>query len=267
MATFTATFEAADSRVRLTLTGATGAATATFYSRLQGTSAWNVVRGASAVPISAGEAPAVFDYEFPAGSPAAVTTEYRFLTNNAIDQTTTCAVTIAGQAWLKFPGYPFLNRALTVTARSSVTRGARGNLLPVVNTRAPLAVQEFMGGRACSVVARTTTWTAYKELDAALGIGGVVFLHSDEAALGLPSIYAIVQSAESEVGPRHNTQTRYTTIELAEVTQPGFAYAGTLGTYQTLLTNYLTYQLVLDAHLTYALLLELEGSPADVVVG
>ena len=268
MATLTATFDSGESRVRLELTGATSATTATYYRRLQGASTYDVVRGAAAVPVTSGTAIVVFDHEFPAGNPAATTVEYRTITNNSIDTTTTVAVDLSDQVWLKFPGFPFLNRPLTVVGRSKVTRASRGDLVPVVTARAAVAVQEFMAGRAYSVVVRTTTWSEFAELDAALALGGVVFLHGDEARLGLPSMFAVVTTHESEPGPKTHTEIRYTTIGLSEVAVPGYLYAGSVGTWQTLLSSYATWQLVLDepTFTTWSTLLELEGSASDVIV-
>ncbi|MDN5929491.1 MAG: hypothetical protein L0I24_00230 [Pseudonocardia sp.] len=192
-----------------------------------------------------------------------------FVRASGYDESDTVPVTIEGEAWLKFPGYPYLNRQLTVTGRSGIARSTRGDLVQVVNTRAPVAVQEFMTGRSCSLIARTETWEEYVELDTALGLGGVLFLHADEAELGLPSMYATATGIESETGARAHTARRYTTINLAEVSAPGYAYAGTLGTWQTILTTYPTWQDVLDEPLftSWSALLELEGSPSDVIVG
>lgn len=284
MATLTATFERASSRVRLKLEGAATATKATFYGRLTGSSTWYIVRGAFELTVTAGETRSVFDYEFPSTFTdptllgedvllgeelllGGTTVDYKAVLD--VGGTITASspgVDLQQQTWLKFPAYPGRNRRLTVVGRSSVQRNARGNLLPVIGTTPGVAVQEFMTGRTFTVTARTTTWLDYKALDAALAIGGIVHLHADEPALGVPNVYAVVQGITSDPVGRAHGRTRHTEIELAEVSRPHYFYAPAAATCQTVLDAYDTCADLLAAYETCSELLEIEGATEDVIV-
>lgn len=283
-ATLTATWDEERSRVRLDLTGATAAATATFSSRLGGTNTWTVVRGAFEVPVTDGETRTVDDYEFPVSTdyPALLlgddlllgpdtltggsTAEYKVVTDNDLTATTSCGTDLYDQTWLKFPGYPQLNRQITVVGRSAVTRQSRSQVLPIIATGSPAAVGEHMTSRGYSLTLRTTSWPDYRELDTALALGSVVFIHADDGALGLPSVYAVVDGYSSApVGKMHG-RVRHTELNLVEVGRPNYYYAGAVATLATLLDAYDTLADLLAAYDTLAQLRELEGVAADVIV-
>lgn len=282
-ATLTATFESPSSRVRLKLDGATTATTATFYGKLSGTAEWYVVRGAFELTVADGETRTVFDYEFPSTFTdsalmgddvllgddlllGGTTVDYKAVldvggTIEAIPE----GVDIQRLAWLKFPAYPGRNRQISVVGRTEVTRSGRGTLIPIVSTTPGVAVQEFMSGRSFSLTVRTTSWLGYKELDAALSLGGIVFLHADEPRLGVPNIYAVVQNISSAPVGRETGRTRHTVLELAEVSRPHYFYAPAGVTCQMVVDNYATCAAVLAAYPTCAKLLELAGASTDVI--
>lgn len=283
-ATLTATWDEERSRVRLDLTGATSAATATFSSRLSGTNTWTIVRGGFEVSVTDGATRTVDDYEFPGSTDAAAlllgddlllgpdvltggsTVEYKAVTDNSLTATTSCGTDLYQQVWLKFPGYPQLNRQVTVVGRSAVTRKSRGQVLPIIATGSPAAVGEHMTGRGYTITMRTETWPEFRELDTALALGSVVFIHGDDAALGLPSLYAVVDSYSSAPVGRAHGRTRHTEIDLIEVGRPNYYYAGAVATLATLLDAYDTLADLLAAYDTLADLRNLEGVEADVIV-
>lgn len=283
-ATLAAEFEALSSRVRLKLVDGGSATTATFYGRLTGTSEWYVVRGGAELAVSSGETRTVYDYEFPSTftdptllGPDVLLGEELLLGGTTVDYKAVLdvggtilappeAVDIQRQAWLKFPAYPGRNRRITVVGRSAVERSGRGALISLVSTTPGVAVQEFMTGRSYSLTVRTESWLAYKELDASLSVGGIVFLHADEPRLGVPNIYAVVQGVSSSPVGRTLGRTRHTQIELTEVSRPHFYYAPAGVTCQMVVDNYATCALVLAAYQTCSDLLELSGATSDVVV-
>lgn len=265
----TALFEPTTSRVSLAATALGAATWATFLSRRAGTSAWTVVRGGYRVPVAFGVVIGpLYDYEFPVADELPGTVEYRMEPSTGTAEQTSASCSVAGQCWLKFCGFPFLNRRITVTDRAGVARDARGQLLEVVAQRAGIAVQEVMSGQTTEITARTTTWAEWRSLDAALSIGSIIYLHPDEAKLGVPAMYATLTSVKSDPGPRRRAgyQVRYTRLALAECARPGYAYAGSVGTWQTVLNTFSTWQGLLDAYPTWQQVLTLQGSAADVVV-
>lgn len=265
--TLSATFQPADSRVLLQATSLGAVTLATFWSRLSGTLTWTQVRGAIDVPVAGGTSAPVLDYEFPVTGSTAATVEYAVTAAGGVDQRATVSVSVADECWLKFPGFPFLNLPLQVIEPGTISRNSRGSLLPIASARGALAVQEFMSGRGISFTVRTTTWADYVDLDAALSLGSIVFLHADEARLGLPAMYGVVNRLTSDKAARRHGETRYTVIGVDEVAKPSPFYAGAVGTWQSVLTGYDDWDEVATTYSSWNDLLLIEGSPSDVVVG
>ncbi|MCF7548896.1 hypothetical protein [Pseudonocardia sp. WMMC193] len=264
----TATWDPTNARVQLQATGLSASATSTWLEyRVTGTTQWTVVRGAGQVTVTSSATPVLFQHDPPVGSSGVATIEYRHNPNVGSQETTTVGISVADQAWLKWLGYPFLNRRLTVTGYSEITRSGRGQINQVINSRLGVSVGEFMGAREFEFTVRTDTWDQWRELDAALSVGGVVYLLADERALGLPVVNAVVRSITTPPGPRHYIERRYTTIGITEVTAPGWGYAGSVGTWQTVVNQYATWAAVQAAQPTWADLATLAGSTGDVVVG
>lgn len=263
----TATWEAANARVLLQATGVTGATSCVISYRLSGATAWNVVRGAGSVAVSADAIPPQYQHDPPVGQDGTATIEYQLVPNTGATLTTSVAISVADQAWLKFVGFPFLNRALTIVDYSDVQRDGRSALNNVINARTPIGVGEFMGPRTVDVTLRLNTWADWRALDDALSIGGVLYLLADEQTLGLPVMYAMATSVKTARSAKHFSERRYVTISLTEVTQPGYAYAGSIGTWQTVLNNYATWAAVAAAQPTWGDLLMLAGAAGDVIVG
>lgn len=264
--TVSATFDPSKSRYRVTGSGLTGS-TATLYHRQTGSSTWSEVRGATSIPITSGETPRLLDYEFPLGSPAVGGVDYRLDVDGVTHGTVTDAQgSIAGQAWLKFVGFPFLNTPIDVIGASPLSRSGRGATLPVAARMLPVAMTEFMSALSLDLTVMTATFAASRELDEALSMGAIVFLHADEEDLGVPNMYAQVTGVSVSFPKAHHSGVRYTELSLEQVAKPDAAYAGALSTYQSVLSSYATYGDVLAAHPSYSILLELEGTPADVIV-
>jgi hypothetical protein len=263
---FAATFEAADSRVRLQVTGETLSFSVTFMKRITGTTSWDIVRGGFGVVVTGGTSPPLYDVEFPAGPNPTQSTDYRASLSSGTTLDVTVSTSIAAQAWLKFIGFPYLNRQITITDYTPITRSGRSALHQVVATRTAVAVQDYMAARRVEIEVRTDTWSDWVALDNALSAGGIVFLHADEADLGLPNLYAVVSSTSTDRGGRHSSARKYTRITLDEVTKPQYLYAGAIGTYQSVITNHPDYTDVATDYATYGDLLEIEGSAADVIV-
>lgn len=264
----TAVFESTQSRVRLGASGLGAATWATFWSRRAGAATWNVVRGAWRLPVTGGVAPTHYDPEFPVVESLPGSVQYLMQSSAGASEQTSVTCSVVDQCWLKFPGFPFLNRRLVVTDRGSVGRDSRGSLLPIVSQRAGIAVQEHMSGLSAELTVRTDTWQQWRDLDAAVSLGAIVWLHADEAALGVPAMYATVSSVKSEPGPRRGggSQRRYTSLTLTQCATPGYLYAGSVGTWATVLNSHATWQGLLDTYPTWLEVAAVQGSAADVVV-
>lgn len=265
----TATFDPANSRVLLTGTGLGAATSCSMFSRVFTTSTFNRVRGTQNVPVTGGVAQLVYDYEFPANGNVPVTVEYIMTDNLAVQSNVpTVVVDVVGDSWMKLPGFPFLNQLVQIVAHyGDVQRANRGVLLPTIANRRPLAIQEFMSGFAFDITIKTTTFAQWQILDTALSLGAVLFFHWDQNAMaGLPSIYAIVtQYSSTKFGPVYS-EGRYTKLSLQEVATPSSAYAGSIGTWQSVINQYATWNTVVTTVATWQDLANTAGSPGDVLV-
>lgn len=270
VAAMTATFDATLSRVTLQSTGWGGSDLAVqYYERLAGASAWNTVRGAYAVPVSAGVAVTQYDYEFPWSGTGNGSVDYAVYSaaTNTWAYALATTVSIDATAWLKVIGYPSLNRRINPTDIGDVERGGRAELVDIIGATAPSGSVDVMGGQSTSVTIPTTTWAEFKQLDTTLKVGGIVMIHSDEEDLGIPSMYAVVRRMTTRRTSRTHSPARRIELQLEEVAKPHYAYAGAAGTWQSVLNQNTDWQDVLDTYATWLDLAQIVGSSGDVVVG
>lgn len=258
------------SRVKLDSTGwAGGDLTVRYYSRKAGASTWvTTVRGADAVPVSSGTAVTAYDYEFPWSGTGAGTVDYAVYSaaTGTWAYALATAVDITAQAWLKVVGYPYLNRQINPDGIGDVERNGRGIGIDIIGQGPASGTVDVMSGRSLPVSIPTTTWAERVAFDTMLSVGGVLYLHCDEEDLGVRSMYAVVQrSTESRRGRVHGVKARFE-LQLEERARPHYAYAGAVGTYQSVLSQNATYTVVLAAYPTYLDLAQIAGSAADVIV-
>lgn len=269
VAALTATHDATLSRVRLASTGWTGSdLTVRYQVRATGSSAWTVVRGSDAVPVSGGTALIAYDYEFPWSGTGIGNIDYAVysVATNTWAYALNTAVDITAAAWLKIPGYPSLNKKINPVGLGETAREGRGEIIPIIASTRPAAAIDTMSGQTTSITIPTETWAEYKALDTLLKVGGVVLLHSDEEDLGIPTMYAMVSRMRVRLTKKAHSPKRLIDIELTEVATPHYAYAGAVGTWQSVLNQYATWQDVLNAYPTWLDLAQIVGGPADVVV-
>lgn len=265
----TATFDATRSRVALASTGWSGSDLAVQYLvRKTGAATWQTVRGAGAVPVSGGITLTQYDYEFPWSGTTTGTVDYAVYSaaTNTWSYALATTVSITATAWLKICGYPSLNVKVNPVGAGDVERRGRNSLIEIIGSSRPTGALDVMGGRSTSVVIPTIAWAESQALDTRLAVGGVVLLHSDEEDLGLPTMYAVVDRMRIAFTDQHHSTARRITLDLLEVTKPHWAYAGAVGTYQSVLNAHATYTAVLATYPTYLDLAQIVGSPADVVV-
>ncbi|WP_226358540.1 hypothetical protein [Pseudonocardia sp. ICBG601] len=226
-----------------------------------------MVRGGWHVAVNAGSTPEVRHHDWPPGPDGRPLLRYAArLSTGAWEDPVEVAPSVFDQAWIKWLGFPFLNRRVVVVAYTDPDRDGRGALLDVLAARAPIAVGEVMGSLRFEFTVRTATWEAWRELDRALSVGGVMMLHADETRLGLPSVYFQIDSAKSEKKGRHDSEVRYTTIALHEVAEPSYHYAGATSTWQTVIRSYQSWSDLVEAAATWGDVVNLPAIAGDVVV-
>ena len=166
--------------------------------------------------------------------------------------------------WLKSLARPFLNRPVTVTDWSDVTRTSRSGIFQIVGRSRPVAVTDLHGPRqwTLDVIAHDEADAA--NLDLLISTGEVQFVHVPAGAR-VPGGYVALGDT-SERRPRPRSQRRIFSLGLTECAPPGPDVVPAVGTWTTVMNTYATWADVLAAHPTWGDLLQLVGSPDDVVV-
>lgn len=179
-------------------------------------------------------------------------------------QSSTVTPTLAG-VWLKSIARPFLNRTVTVTDWSEVSRRSRNGVFDVVGRSVPVAVTDLRSGREYELTVMESTPAAADELDTVLASGDPVLVHVPPDCLVPRSMYAVVGDVAVSRASARGLR-RYFRLPLTEVAPPGPDVVGATVTCQTVLNAYATCADVLAAHPTCLDLLELIGDPTDVIV-
>jgi hypothetical protein len=249
-ATLTATVDATNARVLLTVAGWT-AATEAMIRRLSATD--NLpVRGAEPVTLISGGA-VLYDYE----APFDVAVTYRATSpQDSTTVVTSSPVTLAsnGRTWLRHPGRPILNRAVVVHSRDDATRPATGRgVFPVIGRSRPIVVSQVRGSEDGTVRLLTTTAQQRTDLYALLADGSSLLLTAPPGR-GWGSQYISVGDV-SESRPNRIDTDEYRIISLpyTVVDRPaGPTSGGTDDTFAAVLAHYATFADVLAGETDFA---------------
>lgn len=247
---------------RVTLTGAgLEPFTLVRFERSTDLIRWTTVRGAVSVAVTAGVA-SVDDYEFAAGIP----NYYRMVTLAPFGQTSdpTTFTPVLDRIWLKSVTRPFLNRPVTVTGWSDITRPARGSDFEVVGRTLPVAVTDVSGSRRFALQIYAGSADAAQTMDYVMASGDVLFLHTPPDCQ-VPGGYLRVQES-SQRRPHVRATSRVFDLPVVEVAAPGPDVAAATSTWQTVLDSYATWADLLAANATWADLLARIAPPSEVIV-
>jgi len=258
----TATYDATLSRIMLTATGLDTDNTDAIIERtLDGGITYAQVRGASAVPVVAGElGVTVSDYEFVDGVP----NQYRVTGNQELDRLYRTITPALDTVWIKSIARPFLNRPITVVGWSDITRAARGGEFDVVGRSMPVAVTDVRSSKAWTLDVSTADRVEADALDLTLAAGDVMLIHVP-ADCAIPGGYVNIGDT-TERRTNQRGQTRVFSLPCREVATPGPAVIGSTSTWTSVLATYGDWSAVAAAHLTWADLLTLIGDPSEVIV-
>lgn len=258
----TPTYLADLARVRVNATGLTGPTVTVSRSDDAGHT-YATIRGGAGVAV-AGGAISIDDYEFVPG----VIARYR-ITDGVTNNEALFATTYPTSTWLKTPLRPFLNRAVTTTGASDVSREGRGGSFEVIGRSLPVLVSDVMAGRAWSLSLYTATKGERDGIMLALTFGEAIFFQPAYACAGvLPDQgWYRVASVTERRPPRHDSIKRYLELALLEVAAPDMAVGGYTATYGAIAAAYATYAALAAAFGTYLALSQYVASPSDVIVG
>lgn len=226
---------------------------------------WAEVRGWRVQPVSAA-AVTWWDFEFPEGVPY----KYRVREYDAggvqlaVTDFDVPAVTFT-VPWLKVPAAPFLNRAVVIVDRGTITNRSRSGLFDVVGRTDPIAVGDVRSSLGYTLQLLTETAAEEQDMEYTLATGDVVFLHLPAAERTVPGGYFAVGDVTRESTLRRSPR-RVWSLPLTRVVAPGPDVAGAAYTWQSVLNEYATWSAVIADNVTWGDLLARTGSPADVIV-
>ncbi len=221
---------------------------------------WRTVRGGSEMVPSSGSL-SLDDYEFQSD----VENFYRVVATDGGNPIFSNSITpsLSG-VWLKSIRFPFLNRQVTVTNYSDITRSARGANFDVLGRSVPVAVTDKRSSQKFSLELVTTDADEELVMDLVLASGGVMFVHLP-ADCRVPGGHVVIGEVSSRRKNARGSR-RYFTLECQVVAEPAADVVGGTMTYGALIDLYGGYDNLLSANPEYADLLQLMASPEDLVV-
>jgi len=261
-----AVFEADAGRVRLDVTGLSGASQVMTVTRQSlrphrsGTAAvpyaalTGGVRGYSAVTI-AGTTTHVWDYEYdPSDGTEWWSTTYRVVTDAGVD--VSCEIQpVQTVCWLKSIPNPRTNRAVAFAAASSVKRSARRGMFPIVGSPFPVAVTDQHLAREYTITLDTTSLPDADDVETLVCSGDILFWQP-QAALGAPGPLYLAAGDYGMDRPSTADPTRLVSFPATEVAQPSPDVVGVSWTYGIVRDTYASYADVMAAWDDYAGLMQ-----------
>lgn len=251
------------SRVRATITFVPGNASYLKMSRSTNPLQSDMVRGASNVLVVDSTA-VIDDYEFPQGVEITYTVE-AYSSSDELLSTATGTITVSlDVVWLKSIRFPFLNREVTVTAWSDITRDFRGGVFPVVGRSYPVAVTDLAGSRKFAIEVMLPTISKAKGIDYLLASGEPIYLQVP-ADCPIPQVYAVItDSSQRRASTR--SERRIFALSLTETAAPRPSVVGTTNIWQEVINTFDTWEDFQSVYTNWETVLAVVSDPSVVVV-
>lgn len=171
---------------------------------------------------------------------------------------------VLDMVWLKNVRRPSLNRKVTVSGISDISRPARVAVIDVVGRTYPIAINDVRGSRRLSITVTTPSLAAAADLDNAMLTGHTVFLQAPEVLCAVPTLYASVGDTVERKTAARGVR-RYFDLPLTEVAAPASTVYSDTFTYADVLATYATIADVVAANASYSALVD-KVSTAVVIV-
>lgn len=168
-------------------------------------------------------------------------------------------------AWIKNPQRPSLNRKVTISGLSDITRPARSSTFDVIGRTMPVAISDVQGSRRLTVTVMTQTLAEAADFDQAFASGLPVFLQACELGAAVPTLYATVGEVTVRRGQSVRAGRRFFDLPLTECAPPASTVYGDTYTWQDVISDYATWADVLADVATWSNLID-KVSDNEVVV-
>ncbi|PXY17344.1 hypothetical protein [Prauserella flavalba] len=204
-------------------------------------------------------------FDITGGAPAisrAVTAAFRPADLLSSEQTTvTPAMT---RVWIKNLQRPYLNRAVTPTDFSDITRPARAGVFDVVSRSLPVAVTDLRGSRRYTLTITAANLDIAEELEYCFATGEPVLVHVP-AGCPFPGMYAVIGDLRIEKHSKR-TRRRFFDLPLTEVAAPPATIVGETVLWADIVAAFPTWADLVAEEPTWSDVLDRIADPTDVIV-
>lgn len=171
---------------------------------------------------------------------------------------------VLDSVWIKNVRRPSLNRKITVTGVSDITRPARVSIVDVIGRTYPVAINDVRGSQRLTLSVSVPSLAAAADFDNAMLTGHTVFIQGPELACAVPTLYATVGDTTQRKTSARGVR-RYFDLPLTEVAAPESTVYSDTFVYADVLATYATIADVVAANASYSALVD-KVSTAVVIV-
>lgn len=147
---------------------------------------------------------------------------------------------VLDSVWIKNVRRPSLNRKVTVSGISEISRPARVEIMDVIGRTYPIAINDVRGSQRFALTITTPSLAAAADFDNALLTGHAVFIQSPTTLCAIPTLYATIGDTVKRKTSAWGVR-RYFDLPVTEVAAPAstvysdtFTIADVVATYATI---------------------------------
>ncbi len=179
---------------------------------------------------------------------------------------TSVVTPVLDSVWIKNVRRPSLNRKVTVTGVSDITRPSRSAIVDVVGRTYPIAINDVRGSQHFTLQVRVTDLAGAADFDNALSTGHTVFIQAPSPLSAVPTVYASIgDTTRSQPRGSVRSPAKYFDLPVTEVAAPASTVYSDTFTYADVLATYATIADQIAANASYSALVD-KVSTAVVIV-
>lgn len=158
-----------------------------------------------------------------------------------VTRQTATVTPVLDSAWIKNPQRPSLNRKVTVSGISDITRPTRTSVIEVVGRTLPVAISDVQSSRRFTLTVMTRTLAEAADFDQAFASGLPVFIQAPELAAVVPTLYASIGEVTQRRGQSVRAARRFFDLPITEAAPPASTVYGDTYTWDDVLADYATW--------------------------